>query len=216
LGFDIDPGRRVGALAVAHQQVVEIAKALSREVKVIVFDEPTAALSAQDAGRLHRVIAGLRGAGVAVVYISHRLDKYSCGVPGSVALAVLCGAACGAATGGFVAFLGLPSFVMSLAMMAVARGLSLILSAGRPLPLGDDGDRLTGFGAGYVYGVPEPVILMFAVFLVGGVVLNFTLFGRVVTAIGSNEEAVRLSGIPAARYILAVYLISGALAALGP
>jgi len=54
------------------------------------------------------------------------------------------------------------------------------------------------------------------VFLVGGVVLNFTLFGRVVTAIGSNEEAVRLSGIPAARYILAVYLISGALAALGP
>ena len=75
LGFDIDPGRRVGALAVAHQQVVEIAKALSREVKVIVFDEPTAVLSTQDAGRLHRVIAGLRAAGVAVVYISHRLDE---------------------------------------------------------------------------------------------------------------------------------------------
>jgi ribose transport system ATP-binding protein len=53
LGFDIDPARRVSSLAVAHQQVVEIAKALSRKVKIIVFDEPTAVLSAQDAQRLH-------------------------------------------------------------------------------------------------------------------------------------------------------------------
>ena len=45
LGFEIDPARRVGSLAVAHQQVVEIAKALSRKVKIIVFDEPTAVLS---------------------------------------------------------------------------------------------------------------------------------------------------------------------------
>ena len=63
LGFDIDPARRVGSLAVAHQQVVEIAKALSREVKIIVFDEPTAVLSAQDAERLHAIIGrpALRG-----------------------------------------------------------------------------------------------------------------------------------------------------------
>jgi ribose transport system ATP-binding protein len=75
LGFDIDPSRRVGQLAVAHQQVVEIAKALSRQVRTIVFDEPTAVLSAQDADRLHRIIAGLRDEGVGVVYISHRLDE---------------------------------------------------------------------------------------------------------------------------------------------
>jgi ribose/xylose/arabinose/galactoside ABC-type transport system permease subunit len=55
---------------------------------------------------------------------------------------------------------------------------------------------------------------MFAVFLLGGVVLNFTRFGRLITAIGSNEEAVRLSGIAVPRYILAVYVISGALAAV--
>ncbi|GGE11854.1 ribose import ATP-binding protein RbsA 3 [Aureimonas endophytica] len=75
LGFDIDPGRTVGSLAVAHQQVVEIAKALAREVRIIVFDEPTAVLSAQDAERLHRIIADLRGHGVGIVYISHRLDE---------------------------------------------------------------------------------------------------------------------------------------------
>jgi ribose transport system ATP-binding protein len=75
LGFDIDPSEKVGNLAVAHQQVVEIAKALSREVKIIIFDEPTAVLSAQDAERLHRVIADLRAQGVGIVYISHRLEE---------------------------------------------------------------------------------------------------------------------------------------------
>ena len=75
LGFDVDPGRQVGSLAVAHQQVVEIAKALSREVRIIVFDEPTAVLSTQDAERLHRIIADLRAHGVGIVYISHRLDE---------------------------------------------------------------------------------------------------------------------------------------------
>lgn len=75
LGFKIDPGRVVGTLSVAHQQVVEIAKALSRDVKIIVFDEPTAVLSAQDAERLHQIIGDLRAKGVGIVYISHRLDE---------------------------------------------------------------------------------------------------------------------------------------------
>ncbi len=52
-------------------------------------------------------------------------------------------------TGGFVAYLKLPSFVMSLAMMAIARGLSLIFSAGRPIPIGDGGEALADFGSGY-------------------------------------------------------------------
>ena len=75
LGFEIDPSRRVGSLAVAHQQVVEIAKALSRKLKIIVFDEPTAVLSTQDAERLHAIIRKLRDEGVGVIYISHRLDE---------------------------------------------------------------------------------------------------------------------------------------------
>jgi ribose transport system ATP-binding protein len=75
LGFDIDPSRVVSSLSVAHQQVVEIAKALSQDIKIIVFDEPTAVLSAQDAARLHLIIGTLRTKGVAIVYISHRLDE---------------------------------------------------------------------------------------------------------------------------------------------
>jgi ribose/xylose/arabinose/galactoside ABC-type transport system permease subunit len=136
------------------------------------------------------------------------------GVTTSVLLVILAGGACGLVTGAFVAYLKLPSFVMSLAMMAIARGLSLIISAGRPIPLGDAGAALASFGSGFFFGVPEPVIIMFAVFIGGGVTLKFTRFGRVITAIGSNDEAVRLSGIPIARYILAVYVISGALAAV--
>jgi len=132
----------------------------------------------------------------------------------TILLVILSGALCGAVTGGFVAYLKLPSFVMSLAMMAIARGLSLIFSAGRPIPIGDGGQALADFGSGYLFGIPQPAIVMFAIFLVGGIVLNFTSFGRIITAIGSNEEAVRLSGIAVPRYILSVYVISGALAAV--
>ena len=135
-------------------------------------------------------------------------------VPTTILLVILSGALCGAVTGGFVAYLKLPSFVMSLAMMAIARGLSLIFSAGRPISIGDGGQALADFGSGYLFGIPQPAIVMFAIFLVGGIVLNFTSFGRIITAIGSNEEAVRLSGIAVPRYILSVYVISGALAAV--
>ncbi len=137
------------------------------------------------------------------------------GIVTTVILVILSGAACGLVTGSFVAYLRLPSFVMSLAMMAIARGLSLIISEGRPIMIGGaPGDALSNFGAGYLFGIPQPVILMFVVFIVGGIVLNFTRFGRIITAIGSNEEAVRLSGIAVPRYVLAVYIISGALAAV--
>ena len=75
LGFNISPGTTVSDLSVAHQQVVEIAKALSRNAKVMVFDEPTAVLSMGDAQRLLDIIRNLRDQGVGIVYISHRLDE---------------------------------------------------------------------------------------------------------------------------------------------
>lgn len=154
-----------------------------------------------------------------VMALGSVLTGYFCAILGyspavTILLVLLSGAACGLVTGGFVAYLGLPSFVMSLAMMAVARGLSLIISEGRPIPLDEAGAAFGRFGSGFLFGIPQPVILMFAVFIVGGIVLNFTRFGRVITAIGSNEEAVRLSGIAVPRYILAVYAISGVLAAV--
>lgn len=132
----------------------------------------------------------------------------------SLAAAVLVGMGCGLVSGALVAFLRLPPFVTTLAMMTIARGLALIESSGQPIRMGKAGDTIIAFGIGNLWGIPYPVLLMAAVFIVAGLVLKFTRFGRIVKAIGSNSEAVRLSGISITRYEVAVYVISGALAAL--
>ncbi|MGC4790473.1 sugar ABC transporter ATP-binding protein [Micromonospora sp. DT178] len=75
LGAQIDPRRPVGSLRVGEQQLVEIAKALSLDAQVLIMDEPTAALADAEVRRLMSTIRALRGRGVAVVYISHRLEE---------------------------------------------------------------------------------------------------------------------------------------------
>jgi rhamnose transport system ATP-binding protein len=75
LGVPLDPARVARGLSIAEQQIVEIAKALSLDAKVIVMDEPTAALSAVEVDRLFRVVETLREGGVAVLFISHRLEE---------------------------------------------------------------------------------------------------------------------------------------------
>jgi rhamnose transport system ATP-binding protein len=75
LGVPLDPGRIARGLSIAEQQIVEIAKALSLEARVIVMDEPTAALSAVEVERLFRVVETLRAEGTAVLFISHRLEE---------------------------------------------------------------------------------------------------------------------------------------------
>ncbi len=139
------------------------------------------------------------------------LQQYGAGL--SIPATLLAGGACGLVSGGLIAFLKLPPFVTTLAMMTVARGLSLIISAGQPIVMGDSGAAIVAFGSGSIAGVPYPVILMVVVFLIAGTVLMFTRYGRLVKAIGSNVEAVRLSGIPVAWYTMSVYVISGVLAA---
>ena len=75
IGFDIDPHLPVHRLGVAQQQMVEIAKALSQDARILVMDEPTAALSERETERLFAMIARLKARGVAIVYISHRLAE---------------------------------------------------------------------------------------------------------------------------------------------
>ena len=75
LGFEIDPTALVSTLSAAQRQVVEIAKALSLDVKLLVLDEPTASLAPSDAERLLGIVRALRERGVGIVYISHRLDE---------------------------------------------------------------------------------------------------------------------------------------------
>lgn len=71
----IDPNALVGDLRIAQQQIVEIAKALAQDVRILIMDEPTSALSATEVDILFRVIGELKAAGVAIVYISHRLEE---------------------------------------------------------------------------------------------------------------------------------------------
>ena len=75
LGINMDPEVRCGDLTVARQQSVEIAKALEVDAKIIVMDEPTAALTIQEIEHLHRIIHDLRARGMGVIYISHRLEE---------------------------------------------------------------------------------------------------------------------------------------------
>ncbi|PSM43178.1 sugar ABC transporter ATP-binding protein [Streptomyces dioscori] len=72
---EIDPGRLVGELSAAHQQIVSMARALSHDVRLIVMDEPSAALDPDEVDNLFRIVGDLTAEGVAVVYISHRLEE---------------------------------------------------------------------------------------------------------------------------------------------
>ena len=75
LDLPIDPNRKMRELSVVERQVVEIVKALSAEAQIIVMDEPTAALTPPEVDLLFRIIRNLREKGVAIIYISHRLDE---------------------------------------------------------------------------------------------------------------------------------------------
>ncbi len=75
LNIEIDPAEMMGNLTVGKQQMCEIAKAISREVKLIVFDEPTAALTDAEIEELFKIIRDLREKGLGIIYISHRMDE---------------------------------------------------------------------------------------------------------------------------------------------
>ena len=75
LGLNLDPGRRVDSLSVAEQQMVEIAKALSTNARILIMDEPTSALTQKEIDSLFHIIRQLRGEGVGIIYISHKLDE---------------------------------------------------------------------------------------------------------------------------------------------
>ncbi|PRX28892.1 ribose ABC transporter membrane protein [Orenia metallireducens] len=104
------------------------------------------------------------------------------------------------------------SFIVTLGMMTIARGLTLIYSDGRPISGFDKSFRF--LGAGHVLGIPVPVIIMFALLAVSYVILKKTPFGRYVYAIGGNEKATELSGINTDKIKIGVYAISGFLASI--
>ena len=75
MGVNIDPKKKVWDLSTAQQQLVEIAKAISKNAKLIVLDEPTAPLTTEEIESLFKIINSLREQGVTIIYISHRMDE---------------------------------------------------------------------------------------------------------------------------------------------
>jgi len=138
----------------------------------------------------------------------------------AVLLAVASGALIGGITGFVISRFDLPPFIVSLAVMVSARGLTLLTSNGRVIPglatIGPDGSVGAAFrfmGAGRVLGFPIAGITWIVLVLIGIFVLRKTLFGRSLYAIGGNREASLLSGIKMKEYTNAAYVISGACAA---
>ncbi|WP_046731648.1 substrate-binding domain-containing protein [Streptomyces humi] len=129
----------------------------------------------------------------------------------AVVLAVLTGVAAGLVNGFLIAYGRLPSFIATLAMLSVARGLSLVISGGSPIAFPDSvshlGDTLGGW-------LPVPVLVMVVMGLIAAFVLGRTYIGRSMYAIGGNEEAARLSGLRVSRQKLAIYALSGLFAAV--
>jgi len=136
------------------------------------------------------------------------------GLPTPLALAVGIGTGCaaGAANGILVAGVGLPPFIATLGMMGIARGLAYVYLEGAPLFSFSAGFRT--LAEGRLLGLPAPVWVMAGVFLLGHLLLSRTRFGRTVYAIGGNEEAARLSGIPVALLKTGQYVLCGACAGL--
>jgi len=133
----------------------------------------------------------------------------------AIPLSLAAGGALGAVAGYFVAVRRMPAFVVTLAVMTIARGTALIVSKGRPIFMSDNGAWLgDGFNRGSLLGIPSPVLLMLLVFAATAFVLRLTAYGRLIVAIGSNSEAVRLSGVRVMPRIFSVYVVSGVLSAL--
>jgi len=135
------------------------------------------------------------------------------GVPvgAAIVLALAVGAGFGATIGVLRARFGVPSFITSLALLTGLRGGSLQLTRGFPLaPF----PAWYGFlGSGYVQGIPFPAILLALTFFAALFLMDHTVFGRSVYAVGGNAEAARLSGIAVGRVRIAVLAITGMLAA---
>ncbi|PAZ15348.1 transporter [Streptomyces sp. SA15] len=128
----------------------------------------------------------------------------------AVVLAVATGIAAGLVNGFLIAYGKLPPFIATLAMLSVARGLSLVISEGSPIAFPDSvshlGDTLGGW-------LPVPVLVMIVMGLIAAFVLGRTYIGRSMYAIGGNEEAARLSGLRVKKQKLAIYALSGVFAA---
>ncbi|MEI2731026.1 MAG: ABC transporter permease [Dermatophilaceae bacterium] len=136
----------------------------------------------------------------------------SAGLPGWMALIVgpVVGILAGLVNGVATAYLKLPAFIATLAMLSVARGLTLVVSDGRPIEMPG---AVTWLGSD-LGPVPMPVVVLVVTFAITGFVLRRTVFGLSLYAVGGNAESARLAGLSVKRLTASVYAISGLFAGI--
>jgi ribose transport system permease protein len=156
-------------------------------------------------------LVALTGMVAATLMAGSTAGNVGLGIAG-LAVAIAVGAGVGALNGIAIAWLRLVPFIVTLAMMAMARGLTLAISDGRTKF--DFPNAFTVFGAKSIAGLPMPMLVMLIVFLIGHVLLRKTTFGHQVFAVGGNREAARLAGIPVQRVMFLTYVLAGATAAI--
>jgi ribose transport system permease protein len=152
-------------------------------------------------------ILGLAGAVTAQLLVS--------GVPivPAILIGVVVGGVLGIANGVLVTRFKLPPFIATLGMLGIARGIVLVITDANTIQGLPDGFQTVANGT--VLGIPNLLIVFAIITAIAWFVLNRTVFGRYVYAVGSNPEAARLAGVPVAMVTTAVYVISGVLAAVG-
>lgn len=154
------------------------------------------------------------GSIVAMVGVLCAMLTQTMPLPLAITVSVLCGLVIGSISGYLVAVHKMAPFIATLALMSVIRGIGFILSKGAPVLVSENASALTDFGSGNSLGLPNPALVLLLVFAITAILLKYNVFGRIVIAIGSNEEAVRLSGINVSAYKFSVYVIAGCLSAV--
>lgn len=134
-------------------------------------------------------------------------------VLGAIVAGFLIGGGLGFVNGYVVTKFKVPPFVATLAMLTMARGFTMLWTKGHPIT--GLGDSFGFLGTGWFLGIPMPVWISGAVVITAVILTSKTRFGRYIYAIGGNENASRLSGIPIAKVKIWVYSIAGLLAAVG-
>lgn len=155
------------------------------------------------------------GSMVALLAVAFALFINIFALPLAVLMTIIIGFGLGSVSGYLVAYQKIAPFIATLALMTIARGMAFIYSKGSPVTFETYGGlHMSNFANNSTLGIPNIAIVFLIIVGLTAVMLRYNVFGRIIIAIGSNEEASRLSGIKVNKYKFLVYAISGALAAI--
>ena len=235
LDADFDATAEMGTLSVAQQQMVEIAKAMSTNARIIILDEPTAALTRSESEKLYTLVDKLKADGVSIIFISHRFeDMYRLasrvtvfrdsqyigtydvdGITNADLIKAMVGREIKNLFNGFILtkFQELPPMIVTLATQIIFRGISeIVLGSGGSISASNtDGFRAI---SGKVGDVPYILFLVVILSVIFAVILGKSTFGRRVYAIGTNRLTAYYSGVHVQKIRFIIYTIMGTVSGL--